>query len=295
MYDLATLFQFLLSGIGVGCVYGLVGMGFTVIYNATGIINFAQGGFVMLGGMLTFVMFDRLGIPYYLAAVLAVIAVTALGYLTEVAVIRPMRKRSAPIFILILATLALQIVIENATLYGIDDQPHVLPPLTAGAPFRVFGASINRQTIWIVAVSLLLVFGLGALYRRTALGKAMRACAIDAEVAQVLGIRLERVTATAFALSAALGAVGGILIAPTQYTAFYIGLTFAISGFAAAIIGGLGNAVGAFVGGIILGVLEAGAVVCVNAEYKDVVAFAMILLLLVIRPSGLLGSLIDAD
>jgi branched-chain amino acid transport system permease protein len=296
MYDLATILQFTMSGIGVGCAYGLVGVGFAVIYNATGILNFAQGGFVMLGGMLTFVLLTRLGLPLMAAAALATAAVGALGYCMEVVIVRPMRQRQAPVFMLILATLALQIVMENVTSYAIDSDPHILPPISSvSEPLAIFGALINPQTIWIIAVSLAMVFGLNIFYRRTLLGKAMRACAINPGVARVLGIQVERVTAAAFGLSAILGAVAGILIAPTQYTAFYIGISFAINGFAAAIIGGLGNPIGAFIGGIVLGLLQTGGVVFIDSGYKDVVAFSIILLLLVLRPHGLFGSLVDAD
>jgi branched-chain amino acid transport system permease protein len=295
MYNPSTLLQFLMSGIGVGCIYGLVGMGFTVVYNATGIVNFAQGGFVMLGGMTTYLLYAVAGLPLLPAATLAIVVVGGIGYLMELAVIRPLRKRQAPIFVLILATLAVQVILENVTLHAVDDQPHLLPPFTDRNPFMLFHASIGFQTLWIIGISLLMVFALGLLYRRTLIGKAMRACAINPEVAQILGIRIERITAIAFALSAALGAIGGILITPTQYTAFYIGLTFAVSGFVAAIIGGLGNALGAFVGGIILGILQAAGVIFIDAGYKNVIAFSMLLLLLFLRPNGLFGSLIEHD
>lgn len=295
MYNFATLLQFFISGVSVGCVYGLVGVGFTVIYNASGIVNFAQGGFVMLGGMVTYVLFSLAGLPLALAALLATIFVGALGYGIEVAVIRPMRAQLAPVFVLILATLALQVIIENVTLHAIDDQPHVLPAFTAGNPLHILGATVGLQTLWVVGISLVTVLALDLLYRRTLLGKAMRACAINPEMAQVLGIRVERLTALSFALSAALGAVAGILITPTQYTAFYIGLSFAISGFVAAILGGLGNAGGAFIGGIVLGILQAAGVIFIDAAYKNVVAFSLLLLLLFVRPRGLFGSLIETD
>lgn len=295
MYDLSTVVQFLISGIGVGCIYGLVGIGFSVIYNSSSIVNFAQGAFVMLGGIVTYVLYSRVGLPLVLAAAGAIVGVTALGVVIELVLIRPLRAREATVFSMILATLACQILIENAVLHFVGDRPYSLPSFTPGTPLKVLGAAVGLQIMWIVGVSLVLVHALGQLYRRTLVGKAMRACAVNPEVARILGIKVGRMTAYAFGLSAALGAIGGILITPTQYTAFYIGVPFAISGFIAAIIGGFGNPLGAFVGGIALGVLQSLGVVVLEAGYKNVVAFTLLLLLLLFRPHGLFGSLVEEE
>jgi branched-chain amino acid transport system permease protein len=293
VYDPSTLLQFLIGGLSVGCVYGLVGIGYSVLYNASGIINFAQGGFVMLGGMLTYVFFSIVGLPLILAIVIATILVSCLGLLIEWSIIRPLRQREASVFIMILATLACQILIENATLHLVDDKPHSFPYFSSGPPIPLFGAAVGLQDLWIIGVSLLLVFLLGLLYSRTKFGRAMRACAINPEVARILGIKVERMVAAGFMLSAALGAIGGVLITPARYTAFFVGIPFAVSGFIAAIIGGLGNPLGAFIGGIGLGVLQAVGVVFFDAGYKNVVAFTILLLLLFLRPQGLFKSLIE--
>lgn len=293
MYDLSTLLQFLIGGFSVGCIYGLVGIGYSVLYNSSGIINFAQGGFVMLGGMLTYILYSIVGIPLVLSMLAAIALVSCLGLAIDWAVIRRLRQRNASVLIMILATLACQILIENATLHLVDDKPHSIPYFTPGSPLQFLGVAVSLQIIWIVGVSLLLVFLLGLLYGRTQFGRAMRACAINPEVARILGINVERMVAVGFILSAALGAVGGILITPTQYTAFNIGVPFAVSGFIAAIIGGLGNPLGAFIGGIALGVLQAIGVVFIDAGYKNVVAFTILLSLLFLRPQGLFKSLVD--
>jgi branched-chain amino acid transport system permease protein len=293
MYDAPTLLQFLIGGISVGCIYGLVGIGYSVLYNASGIINFAQGGFVMLGGMLTYVFYSLIGLPSPVAMILAILLVSILGIVIEWVVIRPLNQRHASIFIMILATLACQILIENAALHLVDDKPHSFPSFTPGGPLQLFGVAIGLQVLWIIGVSLLLLFLLGLLYGRTKLGRAMRACAINPEVARILGIRVDRMVASGFALSAALGAIGGILITPTQYTAFFVGVPFAVSGFIAAIIGGLGNPLGAFIGGIALGVLQALGAVFIEAGYKNVVAFGVLLVLLFLRPQGLFKSLVE--
>lgn len=293
MYDVSTFLQFVISGISIGCIYGLVGIGFSVIYNSSGIINFAQGAFVMLGGMVTYVLYSLAGLPLIVAIAGAIAGVTALGLVIELLLIRQLRRREASVFMMILATLACQILIENATLHLVGDRPYSFPSFTPGDPLIFLNAAVGLQTLWIVGISLLLVYLLALMYRRTLVGKAMRACAVNSEVARILGINVRRMTVYAFGLSAALGAVGGILITPTQYTAFYIGVPFAVSGFIAAIIGGFGNPLGAFVGGIALGIFQSLGVVVLEAGYKNVVAFTLLLALLLIRPHGLFTSLVD--
>jgi branched-chain amino acid transport system permease protein len=284
------LIQTLVSGIGTGCIYGLIGIGFCVIYNASGIVNFAQGMFVMLGGMLTHALFSRAGLPLPLAAFLAIVIVALMGVAIEQLVVRPLWKRNATMFVMILATLASQIVVERLTLIVAGDQPKTFPGFSDAPPFKIGGIAISVQLVWIAAISLLLVGGLALFFARTRTGRAMRACAINREAAALQGIPVARMLGFSFALSAALGAVAGILITPTQYTAFNVGVPFAISGFIAAILGGFGSAGGAFVGGIMLGVAQAAAIVIFGAGFKNVAALSILLVFLLARPAGLFGK-----
>ena len=290
MPDMTFLIQTLVSGIGTGCIYGLIGIGFCVIYNASGIVNFAQGMFVMLGGMLTHALFSRAGLPLPLAAFLAIVIVALMGVAIEQLVVRPLWKRNATMFVMILATLAAQIVIERLTLIVAGDQPKTFPGFSDAPPFKIGGIAISVQLVWIAVISLLLVGGLALFFARTRTGRAMRACAITREAAALQGIPVARMLGFSFALSAALGAVAGILITPTQYTAFNVGVPFAISGFIAAILGGFGSAGGAFVGGIMLGVAQAAAIVIFGAGFKNVAALSILLVFLLARPSGLFGK-----
>ncbi|HUN46468.1 MAG TPA: branched-chain amino acid ABC transporter permease [Stellaceae bacterium] len=284
------LLQFLVSGIGVGCVYGLIGIGFCVIYNASGIVNFAQGGFVMLGGMVTYVLYAQAGLALLPAAVIAVILVAAFGLVVDRLVVRPLWSRKANTFVIILATLAVQIVLERATLLLVGDAPKSLPAFTAGGPLRLGPVAVSLQLLWIVAISLLLIAGLSLFFSRTRTGRAMRACAVDPQAAALLGVPVSRMLAYAFSISAGLGAIAGILITPTQFVAYNLGVPFAISGFIAAIVGGFGNPLGAFLGGILLGVTQSLAIVMVGAGYKNVVALSILLLFLLLRPAGILGA-----
>jgi branched-chain amino acid transport system permease protein len=290
MADLSYIPQVLVSGLGIGCVYGLIGIGFCVIYNASGIVNFAQGAFVMLGGMITHVLLQRYGLNLFAAALFATLAVAAVGALVERVVVRPLWDRKATMFVMILATLAVQIVIERTTLLAVGDQPKTLPVFTDLPPIVVGGVAIGFQFLWIVGASLLTVAGLALFFRLTKTGKAMRACSIDREAAALQGIHVTRMLSLAFALSAALGAIAGILITPTQYTSFNVGVPFAISGFIAAIVGGFGRPFGAFVGGIMLGLVQSIAIVSFGAGLKNVAALSILLVFLFFRPSGVFGS-----
>jgi branched-chain amino acid transport system permease protein len=290
MPDAAYLAQTLVNGLSVGCIYGLIGIGFCVIYNASGIVNFAQGAFVMLGGMVTFVLLTSLGLPMIVAGALATVAVALLGVVIERLVMRPLWDRNATMFVMILATLAAQIVIERATLIAVGDQPKSIPVFTDLPPIRIAGVAIGYQILWIIGTSLLLIALLALFFQKTLVGRAMRACSINREAAALQGIPVSRMLALSFAVSAALGAIAGILVTPTQFTAFNVGTPFAIAGFIAAIVGGFGRPFGAFLGGIALGLAQALAVFALGSGLKNVAALAVLLVFLFFRPSGILGA-----
>ena len=288
MLDL--IMQSIASGIAVGCIYGLIGIGFCVIYNASGIVNFAQGAFVMLGGMVASAALKTYGIPLPLAGILAIAICAGIGMILERLVVRPLWDRQSATFVMILATLAAQIVIERLTLIVAGDQPRSLPMFTDLPPLRIGGIAISYQFLWIVGGAALVIALLAVFFSSTKTGKAMRACAIDRDAAALLGIPVSRMLALAFGLSAALGAFAGVLITPTQYTSFNLGVPFAISGFIAAIIGGFGRPLGALAGGIFLGIVQALAIVALGSAFKNIAALSILLLFLFFRPTGLLGS-----
>jgi branched-chain amino acid transport system permease protein len=282
--------QSIASGITVGCIYGLIGIGFCVIYNASGIVNFAQGAFVMLGGMVAYAGLKTYGLPLPLAGILAIALVCVFGIVLERVVVRPLWNRQSTMFVMILATLAAQIVIERLTLIVAGDQPRTLPMFTDAPPLRLAGVAISFQFLWIVGCSALVIILLAWFFSSTKTGKAMRACSINAEAAALQGIPVSRMLALAFGLSAGLGALAGVLITPTQFTAFNVGVPYAISGFIAAIVGGFGRPLGALAGGIFLGVAQALAIVFLGSAFKNVTALSILLLFLFFRPTGLLGS-----
>jgi branched-chain amino acid transport system permease protein len=290
LIDLTQLAQSLVTGIGVGLIYGLVGIGFCVIYNASGIVNFAQGVFVMLGGMFVHTAMTRLGVPLIVAAAIAIPLVALVGILIDSLVVRPMWNRNATNFAIILATLATQIMIERITILTLGDQPRTIAEFTPGGPLKIGGIAIGYQLFWILGCGTLMVGALWLFFARTVTGQALRACAQNREAAALLGIPVRKMLLVSFALSAALGAVAGILVTPTQYTAFNVGTPFGVNGFIAAIIGGFGNAGGALVGGLVLGIAQAVAIVLFGAGFKNVAALSLLLLVLLVFPGGLFGT-----
>ena len=291
MPSVVELVQSLVNGVGIGLVYGLIAIGFCVIYNASGIVNFAQGVFVMLGGMFAYSFLAGMKLPLVLAAVLSILLTAAVGLLVQVLIIRPMWERKAPMFAIILATLAVQLLIEQIVILTLGDQPRTYPEFTTGGPLKIGSIAIGYQLFWILGCGALMVGALQLFFNRTRAGRALRACSQNREAAALLGIPVGTMLMVSFALSAALGAAAGILITPTQYTAYSVGGPFGVNGFIAAIIGGFGSAPAALAGGILLGVVQSGAIVVFGAGYKNVVALTILLIVLLFFPKGLFGGL----
>ncbi len=272
----------------MGSIYALVALGFGIIHNATGIINFAQGEFLMLGGMLMVTLVGAAGLPLWAAFALAAALVVLIGLLFERVLIRPVRQAS--VITLIVITIGASITIRSLAeqLWGTDALP--VPAFSGEEALRFGGCSVMPQSLWVMGVTAVAVLGLTLFYSRTLIGKAMRACAINRVAAQLMGISVPQMVAWSFALAAGLGAIGGIVVAPITMTQFDVGVMLGLKGFCGAIIGGLGNSAGAVVGGLALGVLEALGGGLISSGYKDIIAFAILLLVLLVRPSGVLGS-----
>jgi branched-chain amino acid transport system permease protein len=290
MPSIVELTQSLVNGVGIGLVYGLIAIGFCVIYNASGIVNFAQGVFVMLGGMFAYTLLTRFGLPMAAAAILSILLVSLVGILVQVLVISPMWKRKAPLFAIILATLAVQLLIEQIVILTLGDRPRTYPEFSAGGPLKLGPIAVDYQLFWILGCGLLMVAALSMFFNRTRVGRALRACSQNQEAAALLGVPVGSMLMLSFALSAALGAAAGILITPTQYTAYSVDGPFGIDGFIAAIIGGFGSAPAALVGGVVLGVIQAAAIVVFGAGYKNVAALSVLLVMLLFFPRGLFGG-----
>ncbi|WLR91913.1 branched-chain amino acid ABC transporter permease [Shinella zoogloeoides] len=280
------LLQFLLSGITVGAVYALVALGFTIIYNASDVVNFAQGEFVMLGGMITFFA-HAAGLPLPLAALIAIVATAAIGVALNKLAIEP--ARGAPVVSLIIITIGASIFIRGATQLVFDKQIHRFPAFSGDQPILVGGATILPQSLWVIAGALAVFVCLWLFFTRTLIGHAVLATANNRVAAQLVGINTNYVMTLSFAMSAAIGALAGVLVTPITLTSYDVGLALALKGFAAAMLGGMGNPKGALVGGLLLGVLEAMTAGYISSQYKDAAAFVVILAVLFAMPQGLFG------
>lgn len=284
----AELLQFIIAGLKNGAIYSLMALGFTIVFASTGVINFAQGEFYMLGGMLSVVGLTALGLPLPLAVLFGVLATTGVGVLFELLAIRP-RKDGDPLALIII-TVGGSILLQSLARHAMGSDELPFPAFSEGPSLRVLGAAIERQSLWIWLVTAIAVTGLSVLYRRTAFGRAMRACAIDREGARLVGIDARLMVTASFALAALLGAMAGVVVAPLTQTAFNVGTNVGIKGFAAAILGGLGNPVAAVAGGLVLGLLESLSVAFISSTFKDGIAIAVLLLVLFVRPQGLFGG-----
>jgi branched-chain amino acid transport system permease protein len=279
--------QYIFSGITSGSVYALTAMGFTLVFSATQIINFAQGQMVMLGGMMGITLHDA-GLPLWACFIGAVAVVAFVSVGMEEIAIRPLLRKG--VLTQIIATVGASFVFETAAMliWGRDAKP--LPAFSGESPIAIGRATVVPQTLWVVGLTVVVVVALTIFYRKSLYGTAIRACAVNPDAARLQGVSYRRVVVFTFALTGAVAAAAGVMIAPMSFMSYSSGTLLGLKGFAAATLGGLGNPLGAVLGGFVLGIVEALGVGVVSAGYKDAIAFVILLLVLFIRPAGLLGA-----
>lgn len=278
--------QFLFSGLTIGAIYALVALGFTLIYNASDVINFAQGEFVMLGGMVT-VFAAAAGVPLPLAALIAIAVAVAVGMLLHKLAIEPARGASAVTLIII--TIGASILLRGIAAIVFDKRFHSLPPFISNEPWMIGGAAVLPQSVLVLLGAGVIVAALWVFLTSTLAGKAMLATAANRLAARLVGIDTDRVVGLSFAVSAAIGAIGGILVTPITLTNYDVGTLLALKGFAAAMLGGMGHPLGAVAGGLLVGLLESLGAGYLSSAYKDAIAFLVILAVLFAMPQGLFG------
>jgi branched-chain amino acid transport system permease protein len=284
--DLAL--QYLVAGLTYGAIYAVVAIGFNIVYSATGIINFAQGEFVMLGGMIAVSLLPHVPLPLAVAG--AVAATAAVGALVEVALLRWLWKPT--VLRMVVITIGASILLREGALFLWGEGVRSLPYFTGDevASVGLLGARVSPQVFWVLGTVALVVGALEWFYRRTLLGWEMRACAANKDAAALCGVPVRRLVSLSFAMAAGIGALAGAVVSPITYTSYAAGGPLAIKGFTVAILGGLGNSGGAVAAGLGLGVAESFAVSVLPAAYKDVVTLSLLLGVLVVRPSGLFSS-----
>ena len=283
----AQFLQFFFSGLTIGATYALAALGFSIIYNASGVINFAQGEFIMLGGMAAALMTSQ-GMPLPLAIAIAVAASALGGLLVEKLAIEP--AKNAEVVTLIIITIGASLFIRGLVQVTLGKGTHALPAFSGEQPIEVLGATLLPQSLWVLGVTLVIVALLAWFFTRTLQGKAMLATSHNKLAAQLVGINTKAILLASFGLSAALGALGGILVAPITNTSYDVGIMLGLKGFVAATLGGLGSGAGAIVGGLLLGLVEAMTAGYISSSYKDAVPFVLILVVLFFMPRGLFGA-----
>jgi branched-chain amino acid transport system permease protein len=285
---ISSYLQFLISGVTMGSIYGLTALGFTIIFNTTGIINFAQGEFVMLGGILSVFFFKWFPIGLFPAILLAVAATTIIGGAIERFAIRPVK--GASIINLIIVTVGVSIFLRGLTMIFLGKDTFSLPHFSGNLPLTFAGVALMPQSLWILAITLVLLTVLRLFFTRTIYGKGMLACSYDRKASSLVGIGVNRMVLFSFLISSLVGAIGGAILTPVTLTSFDVGIMLGLKGFSACIIGGLGNPFGAAAGGILLGILESLCAGVISSAYKDAFAFFVLLILLFVKPSGLFGQ-----
>ncbi len=282
----SAFLQLLVAGIGTGSIYALIALGFNVVFKSTGAMNFAQGEWVVMGGMISALLlgtFSSVGV----ACLLAVVLVAIFGLISERLVIWPLRHPTA--LLITLVSIGLAICTRSLVMLALGKKPVGYPGFSGAATISLGGATFQAQTLWVVGLTLAFLVVMHFFFERSMLGKALRAAAADREAAAIVGVNVETTVLMSFGIAAFAGALAGAIITPLTLASYDQGAMFGFKGFSAAMLGGVGSLPGAVVGGLVLGLLEAFGSFYISSDFKDAIAFAVLLLILFVRPSGLLG------
>jgi branched-chain amino acid transport system permease protein len=281
-----AILQLLVAGVGTGSIYALIALGFNVVFKSTGAMNFAQGEWVVMGGMISallFATFNSTG----LACLVALVIVTIVGILSERMVIWPLRRPNP--LLITMTSIGLAICTRSLVMMLLGKKPVGYPGFSKISTVVLGGVTIQVQTLWIVGLTIVFLAAMHLFFERSVLGKALRAAAADRDAAALVGVKVETMVMVSFAIAAFAGALAGAVITPLTLASYDQGVMFGFKGFSAAMLGGIGSLPGAVIGGLTLGLLEAFGSFYISSDFKDAIAFAVLLLILFVRPSGFIG------
>lgn len=281
------LIQQLLYGLAIGAIYALIALGFTMLWNTAQVVNFAQGEFAVISMFLLLTLHLFWGLPLAPSLVLAVLGTALCGMLLERVALR--RVIGGDPLTVVIVTLGLQIVITSGAKAIWGTHPFAFPAYLRGEPLRVLGAVLNLENIWIVVLVVLAATAFWLFTQFTMWGKAVRAVSQDRDAAWLMGINVNSAVGITFAVSTGLAGMAGVLLAPIIHISSDIGLGLLVKSFIAAVVGGYGNYIGAMLGGFLIGVVDNLTAFYISSNYRDVISFSLLILVLVIRPSGLFG------
>jgi branched-chain amino acid transport system permease protein len=277
-------------GLATGCVYAIVAVGYSLEYRTTGVVNFSEGNYVMLGGFSTYWFYTRLGMPYSLAILSGIVLTTLAGLILWTLVVLPLWRRHSPTYVVLLGTIVFGAILSILALLALGPMPQTLPPWIPGFSVEFGDSRIDGQYFVVIVLTLLLMAAIAATLRFTRLGREMRACAASRDTCQLVGVSPERMGFLSFGITAAVGGLAGAMITPAQFTSSDVGLAYGVYGFVAAVLGGFGTMQGALVGGILLGLVNALVGRYISSNYQTVIAFSLLLALLAFRPQGITGK-----
>jgi branched-chain amino acid transport system permease protein len=279
-----TATQLVLSGLATGSIYGLIALAFLVINHATGIVNFAQGSMLMVGAVASFLVLSHFRLGYFAAVPLVLLVGLALAAVFNLGLVRPLNRRGAPLYSVVVGTIAFGVVLEEGAALLVGDEMHGVPPVVANKPLSLGGVSVLPQTLISVAVAWAVVGGVWLFFNRTLTGISLRAVGINRIGAAVSGIRVPRMIASGFVLSMMVICVAGLLIAPTIGAGPRMGLDLGVKGFAAAVLGGMSSVYRGMIAGLAIGVLETTSAYYLSSSYAAAIAYAVLLVALCLQP-----------
>jgi branched-chain amino acid transport system permease protein len=284
------LLQLLLGALTLGAIYALIALGFNLVFSASRLMNFAQGDLAMLGAMLGVTLGGTWHLPYMVVA-LGTAALTGLFFLAfQLSVLRELTRRRATLTSMVMATLALSIFLQGAAqlIWGQLEQP--VPSPVSAQPLHLGGVVIMPHGLFVIALTAASFLAMHLFFRRSLIGKALQATGFEPEAARMVGIDPARMVGLTFLLGGGFAALAGLIVGPITFAAPWMGLSLAVNGFAASMIGGLGSTAGALIGGLLVGALHTFGAGYVSSAYADTFVFLALMLVLFCRPSGLLGS-----
>ena len=285
-----TFLNNVITGVSLGSIYAIIALGYTMVYGIAKMLNFAHGDIIMVGGYISYCAMNYLGLPSVVAVLLAMVVCTILGVVIEGLAYKPLR--AAPSLAVLITAIGVSYFLQNAAQLIWSAAPKVYSPVVTGS-LSLFGGqlSISYVSLLTVVTCLVIMVGLTMFTSMTRMGKAMRACSEDKGAAQLMGINVDNIISMIFLIGPALGGAAGVMMGLYYGQITYdMGFSFGLKAFTAAIMGGIGNIPGAMVGGILLGVLEAMGAAYVSIAWKDAIAFLVLILILIFRPTGLLGE-----
>ena len=285
--------SYLISGISLGSVYAIIALGYTMVYGIAKMLNFAHGDIIMIGGYVSFVAVSSLGLNPWIAMVIAMAVCTLLGVLIERFAYKPLRQATS--LAVLITAIGVSYLLQNAALLIWGANPKVYTPLISGT-LNLFGGklSVSYISLLTVAACIIIMIALTVFTSKSKLGKAMRACSEDKGAALLMGINVNRTISLTFAIGSALAAIAGVLLCSSYPTLMpTTGSMPGIKAFTAAVFGGIGSIPGAFIGGILLGVIEALAKAYISTQLSNSIVFAVLIIVLLVRPVGLLGKKIS--